>query len=280
MGYEQDRIKEREEHRQFVRTIVRWSVITFIALIGLSTSCSSFYTVPSGKRALVFTWGEITSVSGEGLRWKTPWIQCVEKVDIRIRKVETPADTVSKDLQAVSTTVALNYSLAPDKLKELYSTIGLDVEQRIVAARIQETVKATTARYTAEELIAQRENVRVEMVNSLTQQLLEYHILVAPGGVQITNFDFSKAFNESIEEKQIAEQRALTAKNNLVRIEVEAEQRITQARGEAEAIRIQADAIRAQGGKEYVNLKAIERWDGKLPTYTGGSGPIPFIEVR
>jgi len=280
MGYEQDRIKEREEHRQFVRTIVRWSVITFIALIGLSTSCSSFYTVPSGKRALVFTWGEITSVSGEGLRWKTPWIQSVEKVDIRIRKVETPADTVSKDLQAVSTTVALNYSLAPDKLKELYSTIGLDVEQRIVAARIQETVKATTARYTAEELIAQRENVRVEMVNSLTQQLLEYHILVAPGGVQITNFDFSKAFNESIEEKQIAEQRALTAKNNLVRIEVEAEQRITQARGEAEAIRIQADAIRAQGGKEYVNLKAIERWDGKLPTYTGGSGPIPFIEVR
>jgi len=80
--------------------------------------------------------------------------------------------------------------------------------------------------------------------------------------------------------EQVAEQKALTAKNNLERIKVEAEQKIAQARGEAEAIRIQADAIRAQGGKEYVNLKAIEKWDGRLPTYTGGNGPMPFLDVK
>jgi len=280
MGYEEDRRREREESREFAKKVVMWCVIGFIGLFGLMTGCSSFYTVQSGQRAIVFTWGEVTSVSGEGLRWKTPWMQSVEKVDIRIQKVESPADAASKDLQAVSTNVALNYSLDPKNLKELYSTIGLDVEHRVIATRIQEIVKAVVAKYTAEELITKREIVRSEIAQSLTQQLLEYYIIVAPGGVQITNFDFSKAFNDSIEEKQVAEQKALTARNNLERTKVEAEQRIAQARGEAEAIRIQAEAIRAQGGKEYVSLKAIERWDGKLPTYNGGSGPLPFLEVK
>ena len=109
---------------------------------------------------------------------------------------------------------------------------------------------------------------------------MEYNIIVDAGGVQITNFDFSRGFNEAIEDKQVAEQKALTAKNNLERIKVEADQKIAQARGEAEAIRIQADAIRAQGGKEYVNLKGIEKWDGRLPTYTGGNGPMPFLEIK
>ena len=268
-------VTQNPEFRKYVKIIVGTILFLFLFMTG----CSAFYTVSSGERALVFTWGEVTSVRSEGLNFKVPIMQTAEKVDIRIRKVESPAEAASKDLQSVSTTVALNYSLDSSKLKELYSTIGLDVENRVIATRIQETVKATAARYTAEELIIQRESVRSEIVTQLTKQLQEYHIIVAPGGVQITNFDFSKSFNEAIEEKQVAEQKALTARNNLERTKVEAEQRIAQARGEAEAIRIQAEAIRAQGGKEYVSLKAIEKWDGRLPQYTG-SGPIPFIEVK
>jgi len=278
MSYEDDRKREMEEMRKYHKNVVRGVIAAIIALIGLTTVFGSFYTVKSGERAIVFTWGELTTVSSEGLRWKMPWVQSVTKVDIRVQKIESPADAASKDLQAVSTTVALNYSLDPGKLKELYSTIGMDVEQRVIATRIQETVKATAAKYTAEELITNREAVRSDIVGLLTKQLLEYHIIVAPGGVQITNFDFSKAFNDSIEEKQVAEQKALTAKNNLERTKVEAEQRIAQARGEAEAIRIQAEAIRAQGGKEYVDLKSIEKWDGKLPQYTGGA--IPMINIK
>ena len=251
-------------------------VFIFVLMVG----SGSFYTVKSGERALVFTWGEITSIKSEGLQFKIPIVQDVQKVDVRTKKAEAPADAASKNMQTVSTTVTLNYRLDPTKLKELYSTVGLDVESRIIAARIQETVKAVVARYTAEELLSQRENVKNEISESLTRQLLEYHIEVAPGGVQITNFDFSRAFNDAIEEKQVAEQKALTAQNNLERIKVEAEQKIAQARGEAESIRIQAEAIRAQGGKEYVNLKAIEKWDGKLPTYQGGSSPIPFLDVK
>jgi regulator of protease activity HflC (stomatin/prohibitin superfamily) len=257
--------------------------ITFAVIIGVIGSIlvsGSFYTVKAGEKAIVFTWGEITSVSHEGLHFKIPVMQTISKIDVRTQKAEAPAVAASKNMQTVSTVLTLNYHLDPNKLKELYSTVGMEVENKIIAARIQETVKAVVARYTAEELLSMREQIKNDISESLTKQLLEYHIIVGAGGVQITNFDFSRAFNESIEDKQVAEQKALTAKNNLERIKVEADQKVAQARGEAEAIRIQADAIRAQGGKEYVNLKAIEKWDGKLPVYTGGNGPMPFLEVK
>ena len=246
-------------------------------LAGLS---ASFYTVQSGEKAIVFTWGKITKVTGEGLNFKIPYVQSVTKVDIRTLKAEAPAVAASKNMQTVHTTVTLNYHLDPDQLHALYAKVGLDVEAKIIAARIQEVVKAVVAKYTADELLAQREAVKSEISALLTHQVAQYNIIVETGGVQITNFQFSDAFVQAIEQKQIAEQNALKAKNDLDRIKVEAEQQIAQARGAAEAIRIQADAIRAQGGKEYVNLKAIEKWNGQLPTYTGGNGPLPFLEVR
>ncbi|MCL2260277.1 MAG: prohibitin family protein [Fibromonadales bacterium] len=251
-----------------------------VIVLGSIAISGAFYTVKAGEKAIVFTWGEITSVTSEGLHFKVPVMQTISKVDIRTQKAEAPAQAASKNMQTVSTIVTLNYYLNPGKLDVLYATVGLEVENKIIAARIQETVKAVVARYTAEELLTMREQVKNEISESLTRQLLDYHIIVGAGGVQITNFEFSRSFNEAIEDKQVAEQKALTAKNNLERIKVEADQKVAQARGEAESIRIQAEAIRAQGGKEYVNLKAIEKWDGKLPVYTGGNGPMPFLEVK
>jgi regulator of protease activity HflC (stomatin/prohibitin superfamily) len=195
-------------------------------------------------------------------------------------KAEAPAVAASKNMQTVHTRVTVNYHLEKDKLETIYTRVGLDVESKIIDSRIQEVVKAVTAKYTADALLAEREQVKSEISILLTQQVAPYNIIVEAGGVQITNFEFSPAFVQAIEDKQIAEQNALKAKNDLDRIRVEAEQQIATARGTAEAIRIQADAIRAQGGKEYVNLKAIEKWNGQLPTYTGGSAPMPFIDVK
>jgi len=256
------------------------SIAIVLIVIGSIVVSGAFYTVRAGERALVFTWGKITSVTSEGLHFKIPVMQTISKVDIRTQKAEAPAAAASKNMQTVSTVVTLNYHLDSDKLKELFSTVGLEVENKIISGRIQETLKAVVARYTAEELLTMREQVRNDISESLTKQLAEYNILVSAGGVQITSFDFSRAFNEAIEDKQVAEQKALTAKNNLERVKVEADQKIAQSRGEAESIRIQAEAIRAQGGKEYVSLKAVEKWDGKLPVYTGGNGPMPFLEIK
>ena len=260
--------------------IVKTGFMLFVGLVLLILITGSFYTVQSGEKALVFTWGKITNVTGEGLNFKIPVMQSILRVDIRTMKAEAPAIAASKNMQTVHTKVTVNYHLEPNQLQTIYSKVGLDVESKIIDSRIQEVVKAVTAKYTADELLAQRENVKSEISTLLTQQVAQYNIIVEQGGVQITNFEFSPAFVQAIEDKQIAEQNALKAKNDLDRIRVEADQQIAQARGNAEAIRIQADAIRAQGGKEYVQMKAIEKWNGVLPTYMGGNGPIPFIDVK
>jgi regulator of protease activity HflC (stomatin/prohibitin superfamily) len=149
------------------------------------------------------------------------------------------------------------------------------VESKVIDPRIQEVVKAVVARYSAEELLAKREEVKQEVELALRNQLASYNIVVE--AIQITNFQFSASFDHAIEAKQTAEQNALKAKNDLERIKIEADQKIAMAKAEAETIRIQADAIRAQGGAEYVQLKAIEKWNGQLPQVSGAN--TPFISL-
>jgi regulator of protease activity HflC (stomatin/prohibitin superfamily) len=132
------------------------------------------------------------------------------------------------------------------------------------------------AKYSAEDLLKKREFVKSDIENNLKASLAQYDIELE--GVAITNFSFSTAFDEAIEAKQIAEQNALKAKNDLDRIKIEAEQKVTVAKAEAEAIKIQTEAIQANGGESYVRLKAIEKWNGILPTYTGNT--VPFIKVQ
>ena len=247
------------------------------AIIGFSALNSSFYTVKSGTKAIVFTFGNISSVEGEGLHMKIPFIQSTQVVDIRTQKTTSPSDAGTKDLQQVTAQVALNYHLNDNKLKEIYSKTGLDVNEKIIEQRIQEIVKSVAAKYTAEQLLIQREAVKNEISSLLKINLSSYNIVLED--VQITNFRFSKAFNDAIEAKQTSVQQALKAENDLQRIRIEAEQKIAMARAEAESIRIQSEAIKAQGGVEYVQLKAIEKWDGNLPTTMAG-GVTPFINIK
>lgn len=235
----------------------------------------STYTVRAGEKAIVFTFGKISSVSDSGLHFKIPLVQSIERVDVRTRKAHAPASAGTNDLQSVKTEVALNYHLNEKSLVDIYSKFGLQVEDKIVDPRIQEVVKAVVARFSAEELLKKRDTVKDEIAVGLRALLAPYEVVVED--IQITDFSFSESFDVAIEAKQTAEQNALKAKNDLTRIEVEAKQRIVTATAEAQAIQIQAEAIRAQGGSEYVRLKAIEKWDGKLPSVNGGA--VPFINV-
>lgn len=240
------------------------------------SGCSTIYTVDAGERAIVLTWGSVTSIVDNGLHIKLPFIQKVRLVDVRTRKAHAPAQAASSDMQRVVTEVALNYHMNPDKLEEIYTKTGLDLEGNLIDPRIQEVVKAVTAKYQADKLLLQREQVKSEIETLLKASLAPYHIIVE--AVQITDFKFSEQYDAAIEAKQTAEQNAQKAKNDLERIKVEAEQKIATAQAEAEAIRIQSEAIKAQGGEGYVQLKAIEKWNGQLPTYTG-AGPLPFLQV-
>ena len=247
-----------------------------IGIFAIITLFCSFYTIDSGERGIVLTWGKATSVSNDGIHLKIPFAQSITKVDIRTMKTKNNADAGTMDMQTASTEVTVNYHLNSQKLIKIYSNFGLDIEDKIIMPRIQEVVKAVVAKYSAEDLLKKREFVKSDIENNLKASLAQYDIELE--GVAITNFSFSTAFDEAIEAKQIAEQNALKAKNDLDRIKIEAEQKVTVAKAEAEAIKIQTEAIQANGSESYVRLKAIEKWNGILPTYTGNT--VPFIKVQ
>lgn len=240
---------------------------------------SSFTTVSAGERGVVLSWGAFNgNVLEPGLHWLVPFRDSVRKVDVTVLKQEDKVMAATKDLQDVSSTIAVNHHIDTSKVGELYVSSQGEYEVRFVIPGIQETVKAATAKYTAEELITKRAEVREVVRSLITEKLSPHHILV--DDVNIINFNFSSSFSTAIEAKVTAEQTALAAKNKLEQVKFEADQRVAQAKAEAEAIRIQAQAIQNQGGESYVNLKAIEKWDGKLPIQFVPGSALPFLNLQ
>ena len=267
-----------DEKAWYVIKYMAMIVIPIIVVLILLFGC--FYTVSAGERAVLTTFGKPSmEVRGEGLHFKIPIVQGAKIMEVRIQKIEAGADSVSKDLQNLQTIVALNFHLSPEEVPSLYQEIGTAYKERIINPSIQESVKAITAKFTAEELITKRSEVRQKMQELLKQRLREYFIVV--DDFNIINFQFSEEFAKAIEEKVTAEQKKLKAERDLERIIVEKEQRIAQAQAEAEALRLQKTEITPDLIKLRqieVQKLAIEKWNGILPQVTGGA--IPFIDIR
>jgi regulator of protease activity HflC (stomatin/prohibitin superfamily) len=262
-----------------ILTVITKIVIWVILIILLLTVIfGSFYTIPAGYRGVLLTFQKPSDISmGEGLHFKIPVVQGVVKMNVQTQKYEvTKASAASKDLQTVTTDIAINYFINPETAPEIYRNIGVNYQDKVIAPAALEVLKASTAQFTAEELITNRPAVKDKIDTGLRDRLKEYGVNIQ--ATSITQFDFSPEFNNAIEAKVTAEQTALAAKNKLEQIKYEAQQRITQASAEAEAIKIQASAIQAQGGKDYVQLQAINKWNGALPQVTGGA--IPFINLN
>ena len=236
--------------------------------------------IGAGERGVVLNFGAVQeNVLEEGLHFRIPIMQKVVPMDVKVQKSLTNAAASSSDLQEVSSEVALNYHIVPDKSSIVYQSIGIHFKERIIDPAVQEVVKAVTAKYSAEELITKRPAVSEAMRATLTERLMVHNMAV--DAFSIVGFSFSKIFMEAIESKQTAEQLALKAKRDLERIKIEAEQKVTAAKAEAESLRLQranisTDLIELR--KIEANLKAIDKWNGILPQVTGG-GAVPFIGV-
>ncbi|MBI5137322.1 MAG: prohibitin family protein [Nitrospirae bacterium] len=235
----------------------------------------AFETVGAGERGVVFSkfGGVQKQVLGEGLHFKIPFIEDIIPVDVKVQKSQTRAEASSKDLQTVSSIFAINYHVDPAQVHVVFQDVGVDFKSRIIDPAVQEAGKAVTAQYSAEELITKRPGVRNDIKAILKDRLLDFHIVLDE--FSIVAFEFSPEFDAAIESKQTAEQNALKASRDLERIKVEAEQKVTQAKAEAEAQRLQAQTITPN----ILTLRAIEKWDGKMPTVVGGDGGVPFINV-
>ena len=235
-----------------------------------------FGTIGAGERGIQLRFGAVTGkIFNEGLYFRIPFVETIKKIDVKIQKDEVGASAASKDLQTVSSVVALNYHLDPLGVAKLYQEVGVDYNSRIIAPALQESVKAATAEFTAEELITKRPEVRERIKELLSEKLVKRNILL--DDFNIISFDFSLTFNAAIEAKVTAEQKALAAQNKLEQVKFEAKQKVADARGKAEAIRIESAALR--NNPQVLQLRALEKWDGKLPQYLG-SEAIPFLSIR
>ena len=238
----------------------------------------AFTVVSAGHVGVQVTLGEVNqNALQEGVHFVNP-ISSVREVDVRLQRAELKnASAGTKDLQQVHTDIVVGFRLSGNKVAHIYKEFGLNVDEKVLGPAINEAFKAVTAKYNSEELITKRDEVSQAITQHISAKVAPFDIAI--NNVSLVNFGFSAEYQKAIEQKVIATQAKLKAEQDLQRIEVEAKSRIAQAEGEAKAIAIQAQAIQSNGGAQYVQLQAIDKWDGKLPQYMLGGNTTPFVNV-
>ena len=248
-------MKERLKNKKIMVLIV----IIFITMI-LS---SSITTIKSGEVGIKVRFGKVVnSKLHEGVNIKMPFIEKIVKMNVRVQKVEVETSSASKDLQDVNMKLAVNYKVNNLNATKLYKNVGIGYDDIILEPAIQESIKAVTSKYTAEELITKRSEVSFESMKELESKVKKYGLVI--DNFNITNFNFSEEFNKAIEEKQVAEQKVLTAKQELEKEKIEAEKKIVKAEAEKKANELKVQSLTDNIIKE----KFIEKWNGELPKVT------------
>lgn len=263
-------------NEQYVFMVSASGVLSFLCIAFLLFT--SFTQISASSVGVIKVFGAVDeTLLSEGGHFVPPWFSVTEVyLGQQVAEVKN-SDASSKDLQSVHSDLVINYTVL-DPLNLYKINTSLSYHTLIVQPAIQEVFKAVVSNYTAAQLVTHRAEVSVAITKALAAKLKPYHLGVQ--AINLTNFGFSKAFNDSIEEKVTASQKAETAERNLERVKFEADARIAEARGEAEAIKIQAEAIQNQGGEAYTRLKAIEKWNGALPQYMTSGSVTPFINVK
>jgi prohibitin 2 len=269
---------------------IRIAAVVITVIIIIIVIVESVVTVQAGFRGIVLYLGAVENrVLGEGFHIIIPFAEQVVEMEVRTQKFQAEATAASKDLQQVQTVIALNYRLDPQQVNKIYQLLGINYQDRVISPTIQESVKASVAKFNAEELITNRETAKGVIADSIRTTLASNNIVVQ--NVFITDFQFSRSFADQIEQKVVAFQKFLTEQNNLRAVQVVANQTVVQAEatarsnvakadGEAQAINIITEQLRSS--PEYLQWQAINRWNGQLP-YALGSGAsgggFPFFEL-
>jgi regulator of protease activity HflC (stomatin/prohibitin superfamily) len=265
-----------------VNLIVKIAAGSVAALVALTLLFGSWFITPPGYVSVVTVTGNLKDeVYGEGLHFKMPFLSTAYDCSIQqLTHTVTDIDAGTFDQQQVKATVAINFTPDQTEVHNVFRNTRCDVEKmtsRYLNPHAEDAFKYATAQYTAEDLLKKRQEVAAKFLANLKERLKPYSLSVA--GSSITNFAFSAAFNQAIEQKVMTEQKALAARNDLDRVKFVNEAALNTAKTQAESIRIQAEAIKSQGGAEYVQLKWIEKWNGALPTTQMGSGAVPMVNI-
>lgn len=283
--------------RRLVPSLVLAGVI---GLAVLMVTNGSFYTVDEGERGVILRTGAVVGTAAPGLGFKLPFLDEVVKVSVQSRaQLYEQVSTYSRDQQAANLTLSVNYRLPPDQVERIYADYGGEsgVVSRLIDRRVYEQTKTVFGRFNAVTAIQERARLNLEIEQAIRDSVLGPVII---DSVQLENIDFSEAYEQSIENRMLAEVEVQKLRQNAEREKVQAEITVTQANARASAIRAEAeaqaeatrlagqaeaDAIRAKGAAlrdnpELINLTSAERWNGELPTTMVPGAAVPFIGVK
>lgn len=229
-----------------------------------------------GERGVKVTLGQTSPVAlEEGVHFVMPLISTVKKMNVKTVKSNIDTMAQSKDIQQARIVYVVNYNLQPENAPKMWRTVGRDYVSVVVMPTVEGIVKDTIGKWNAQDIVANREKVASEVLFKLNEKLGPKYINVSD--FQITEIQYSQAFEQAIESKVTAEQEALKAKNKTVQVQEEARQKIIASEAEAKSMAIRAQALTQN--KNLVEYEAVQKWDGKLPQYMMGNS-VPFVNLK
>ena len=240
-----------------IKDFIGYAILTILGIM-LVLLLFSFSIVHTGEKGIKIKFGKITNkTTHEGVNYHLPFIEKIQKVNIKVQKSEETVESSTKDMQIINTTVAVNYRLESEKVIDLYKKVGKNYKETILQPAIKESIKTAIAKYNAEEITTKRNEVSSECLKAIQGKVEKYGIVIED--FNLTNFSFSEEYTKAIEDKQVAEQKLEKAK-------LEAEQKVVEAEATRKANELLSQTITDKTLAE----KFLEKWDGKLPeTYAG-----------
>jgi regulator of protease activity HflC (stomatin/prohibitin superfamily) len=259
--------------------------IVFVALAVVVSK--SFAVVNTGERGILVTFNKVQDVVlNEGTHPIVPFVSSVKVLNVRIQRTDVEANARTKDLQRINTKVALNWQISPDKIQQVYQQFGSNEEltARIITPVIEEIVKARIPARSLEKNLTERTELKQELETKAKQRLESYGIVTTD--LSVLNVTASDEFTKATEDKQIAEQKAISdkivAEQELQKADYESkkaakesEAMIARAKGQAESQRLLQSSL----SPEILQKQAIEKWDGKFPVVMSNNGVLPFINI-
>jgi regulator of protease activity HflC (stomatin/prohibitin superfamily) len=259
------------------RTIATWVGIAILAIVVLSFAGCGIKVVDTGQRGIKTRFGEIVSESlPEGLYFFNPITSSIVEMDTRVQRFDGETDTYTRDVQQAVIKYTLNYRLQQNAAHLVYRDIGREWENRLIPQVVLGTLKEVVGKWDAVDLIANRDKAATTAYESIQRILAERNVEISR--FEITDIAYTKEFENSVEQKVIAQQRAIEEQNRTKQIEEQARQKVLSAEAEAKSMQIRAEAL--EQNAKLVEWEAVQKWNGVLPQYMLGSGATPFINLN
>lgn len=260
-----------------VKRILMWIAIAAILVIVVSVAGCGIKVVDTGHRGIETRFGKVVSESlPEGIYFYNPITSNIIEMDTRIQRQDGDTDTYTRDVQQASIKYTLNYRLQQNAAHIVYRDIGVEWEQRLIPQVVLGTLKEVVGKWDAVDLIANRDKAGQTAFEAIRTNLAERNIEVSR--FEITDIAYTSEFENSVEQKVIAQQKAIEEQNRTKQIEEQARQKVLSAEAEAKSIQIRAQAL--EKNAKLVEWEAVQKWNGVLPQYMLGSGTTPFINLN